>query len=70
VPRSQGGKTSWDNVVCCCASCNRKKGGRTPAEARMTLRSKPARPDWLPVLTIRLNGQVPRSWQEFLTSSD
>jgi len=68
MPRSRGGKTSWDNIVCCCAACNRKKGGRTPAEARKALRSKPGRPDWLPVLTIRLNGQIPRSWYLFLSS--
>jgi 5-methylcytosine-specific restriction endonuclease McrA len=66
VPRSKGGKTLWDNIVCCCATCNRKKGGRTPAEARMTLLSKPVRPDWLPVLTIRLNGNIPDSWHLFL----
>lgn len=68
LPRSQGGKTLWDNVVCCCATCNRKKGGRTPAEAKMTLMRKPVRPDWLPVLTIRLHGKVPTSWQIFLST--
>ena len=66
IPRSRSGKTTWDNIVCCCAACNRKKGGRTPAEARMHLLSKPVRPDWLPVLTIRLNGNIPRSWHLFL----
>jgi 5-methylcytosine-specific restriction endonuclease McrA len=66
IPRSQGGRTEWDNIVCCCAACNRKKGGRTPAEARMTLRSRPGKPDWLPVLTIKLNGQIPLSWHNFL----
>lgn len=65
-PRSRGGKTSWDNIVCCCAACNRKKGGRTPSEARMALLNKPVRPDWLPVLTIRLNGNIPHSWHLFL----
>jgi hypothetical protein len=37
VPQSQNGQTTWDNVVTCCASCNTRKGGRTPAEARMKL---------------------------------
>ena len=37
VPKSRGGKTVWTNIVTCCMHCNRKKGGRTPAEARMTL---------------------------------
>ena len=67
IPRSQGGTTSWENVVCSCSACNRKKGGRTPHEARMTLRKKPARPEWLPVLTMKLNGKIPASWQVFLT---
>jgi 5-methylcytosine-specific restriction endonuclease McrA len=30
IPRSYGGKSLWENVVCCCISCNRKKGGKTP----------------------------------------
>jgi 5-methylcytosine-specific restriction endonuclease McrA len=67
LPRSQGGKTSWENIVCACGACNRKKGGRTPKEARMKLLKMPVRPDWLPVLTIRLNGKIPLSWQLFLT---
>jgi 5-methylcytosine-specific restriction endonuclease McrA len=66
VPRSQGGKTSWENVVCCCSHCNRRKGGRTPKEARMALLSKPGRPDWLPVLHMRLHGRIPSCWQMFL----
>lgn len=67
IPRSQNGKTCWENVVCCCPPCNRKKGGRTPKEARMLLLSKPVKPDWLPVLSMRLNGRIPTSWQTFLS---
>lgn len=66
VPRSQGGRTTWENVVCCCIACNRRKGGRTPKEARMALRNQPVKPDWLPVLQIRLNGNIPHSWHTFL----
>lgn len=68
-PRSQGGKTTWENIVCACGSCNRKKGGRTPKQARMKLLKQPIRPDWLPVLTIRLNGKVPISWKLFLSTA-
>jgi len=66
VPRSQKGNTSWENIVCCCATCNRKKGGRTPIQAQMLLRKKPVRPDWLPVLSVRLNGRIPKAWNNFL----
>ena len=66
LPRSQGGRTTWENIVCCCAPCNRKKGGRTPREARMLLLSKPVKPDWLPVLHIKLHGKIPPTWHTFL----
>ena len=66
IPRSQGGITSWENVVCCCKRCNRKKGGRTPKEARMRLKTKPVRPDWLPVINFRLHGNVPLCWKDFI----
>jgi hypothetical protein len=53
-------------VVCCCKRCNRKKAAQTLRQAGMVLRKQPIQPDWLPVLEIKLNGQVPNSWQEFL----
>jgi 5-methylcytosine-specific restriction endonuclease McrA len=37
IPRSRGGMATWDNVVCSCHRCNRRKGGRTPEEAGMRL---------------------------------
>ena len=35
VPRSRGGRTTWENVVAACATCNLRKGGRASAECRM-----------------------------------
>ena len=66
IPRSHGGKTCWENIVCSCSICNRKKGGRTPREARMTLKRTPSKPGWLPVLSIKFRGNVPLSWHAFL----
>lgn len=66
VPRSQGGITEWSNVVIACGSCNRRKGGRTPEEARMNLLSRPAVPEWLPILNVRLQRSMPDSWRIFL----
>jgi 5-methylcytosine-specific restriction endonuclease McrA len=44
VPRAQGGRTTWENVVTACAPCNLKKGGRTPKQAHMPLPWAPIRP--------------------------
>ncbi|MEZ4752721.1 MAG: HNH endonuclease [Bdellovibrionota bacterium] len=66
IPRSQSGNTSWENIVLACAPCNRRKGGKTPEQAKMPLRKKPERPGWLPVLQINFRGNVPESWQDFI----
>jgi len=65
-PRSQGGGTSWQNVVSACHNCNRKKGGRTPWQAKMPLNQEPFEPEWLPVLSMRFYHNVPKSWLIFL----
>lgn len=44
VPRSQGGRTEWRNVVSACGPCNLAKGGRTPRQAGMPLRRTPREP--------------------------
>jgi len=44
IPRSKGGKHSWDNVVIACEPCNSRKGDRTPQQAGMILRTKPRAP--------------------------
>ena len=53
VPRSRGGSTTWENVVCSCIPCNLRKGGRTPEEARMRLLRAPTRPRWTPMFRTR-----------------
>jgi len=67
VPRSQGGKTTWENIVTCCYVCNAKKANRTPAEAKMTLLSKPSRPTWMPAVQIRVSARsVPDAWRDYV----
>ena len=44
VPRRLGGRTTWENVATACAPCNLRKGGRTPAQAKMPLLVRPIRP--------------------------
>ncbi len=70
-PRRSGGNSSWENVVAACVPCNRRKGGRTPREARMPLRRRPQRPNHLPSLALRLSREgAPALWHDFLGIAD
>ena len=67
VPRSKGGKTTWENIVSACYACNRKKANRTPAEAGMKLLSVPKRPTWMPAVQIRVSARsVPEAWRDYV----
>ena len=41
VPRSRGGRSTWQNLVAACRPCNQRKADRTPEEAGMRLRVTP-----------------------------
>lgn len=67
LPRSRGGRTSWENVVTACYPCNAKKGDRTPVEAGMVLMKTPTKPAWLPVTSARFDmSRVPAAWYPYL----
>ncbi len=67
VPRAQGGKTTWENIVTCCFRCNRDKGNRTPRQANMHLRKTPVQPKWVPAWTIRVSAKsIPAAWRDYL----
>ena len=44
LPRSRGGKDTWDNMVTACLRCNVLKGSKTPGEANMLLKKQPVKP--------------------------
>jgi 5-methylcytosine-specific restriction endonuclease McrA len=69
IPRSQGGQSTWDNVVCACVSCNVKKGGRTPKQAHLTLVRKPEKPRRSPLLNLKLTHRKYQSWRTFLDNA-
>lgn len=71
LPRSKGGRTTWENIVTCCRGCNDAKADRTPEQAGMRLLTKPKKPAYLPAITIKHMGDrnVPEEWRPYWTST-
>ena len=69
VPRSKGGRTTWENVVTACAGCNLKKGGQMPEKCHMHPALRPRQPD---MNLLHKNGRafppnyLHESWQDYL----
>jgi 5-methylcytosine-specific restriction endonuclease McrA len=69
VPRSRGGRTTWENVVTACSPCNLLKGDRLPHEAEMFPLDRPAQPT---TFMLQENGRafppnyLHESWRDFL----
>jgi 5-methylcytosine-specific restriction endonuclease McrA len=70
VPRAQGGRTTWENVVCCCIDCNLSKGARTPEQAGLKLLKVPVRPRWTPTFRTQAGKIRYREWLPFLGIAD
>jgi len=67
VPRAQGGRTTWTNIVTACYTCNRTKGNQTPEQANMRLRKAPVQPTWVPAISLRISTtSVPDAWRDYL----
>ncbi|WP_408906196.1 HNH endonuclease [Roseomonas marmotae] len=69
IPRSRGGRTSWDNVVTACGPCNLRKGNKLPREIKMFPRQAPRQPtSW----ELQENGRafppnyLHKSWRDYL----
>ncbi|HMC66725.1 MAG TPA: HNH endonuclease [Gemmataceae bacterium] len=69
IPRSQGGQSIWENVVCACVGCNVRKGGRTPKQAHMSLIRRPDKPKRSPLLNFKLTQTKYQSWKTFLDNA-
>ena len=68
--RSRGGMSTWENIVCSCHHCNRRKGGRTPDEAGMHLFRRPRRPEWTPFSSEMFSLRRYREWMPYLSQVD
>ncbi|HEY3899940.1 MAG TPA: HNH endonuclease [Chthoniobacter sp.] len=66
VPRSRGGKSSWENCVLAHREVNSQKADRLPHEAGLRLRKRPAAPRALPVSAFIRNQHSVADWEHFL----
>ena len=66
VPKHYQGEHSWENLVTACASCNRRKGGRTPREAKMPLRKRPIEPKASARYMFGHLTDMPGEWESYL----
>ena len=68
IPRSKGGTSGWDNIVTCCAPCNRRKGDRLPKQVGMHPRHAPRAPS--PSIFVHVAvPRVPAAWQPYLVAA-
>jgi 5-methylcytosine-specific restriction endonuclease McrA len=69
IPKSKGGKTSWDNLATACKRCNTKKGDFTPEDANMPMRHRPFKPSFI-VFLRDYSGSTEESWLPFLAKRE
>lgn len=65
IPRSKGGDTSWENVVACCAGCNRRKGDRSVSQSGMKLRTHPRAPHATIFIHVA-SPTIPKQWLPYV----
>lgn len=69
IPRSRGGRTTWDNIVTACQACNLRKGSKMPRQCGMIPKSAPKQPA---MMELQAKGRkyppnfLHQSWGDFL----
>lgn len=63
IPKSKGGKDSWDNLVTACTRCNNEKSDLTLEEYGKDI-PKPFRPHYL--MLLKQVHDIPKSWETYL----
>lgn len=68
VPRSQGGRSTWENLVTSCSQCNSHKGSKTLEQIGYRLLRRPKPPTPGRILSIKVGlKKVPGLWMPYLT---
>lgn len=68
IPRSKGGKSTWNNLVTACKKCNSKKGDSNPKEAGLVLKKPPFKPSYIMFLKNSVGG-IKDDWQPYLNKT-
>ncbi len=69
IPRAQGGKTNWHNIVLACHKDNGVKGNRTPEQAGMPLLWRPWKPTAADLASVGerfRKDPMPPGWNDYL----
>jgi 5-methylcytosine-specific restriction endonuclease McrA len=69
MPKSRGGRTSWENLATACKRCNTRKGDCTPEEASMLMRQRPFKPSFI-LFMREYSGTTEESWMPFLAKRE
>mgnify|MGYP000196719752 FL=1 len=66
LPKSKGGKSTWNNLVTACKKCNSLKGDKTPEEAGMPLAKAPFKPSYI-MFVRNFSGFTSEQWLKYLS---
>ncbi len=70
MPRSRGGRDTWENLVWSGKDVNARKGNRLPHEAGLKLLKAPRAPKELPASALIRNAHGVAEWKLFLNESE
>ena len=65
LPKSRGGRNTWNNMVAACKKCNQRKGNKTPEESGMQPLRKPFAPKANLLRTLKKE-QISPKWKNYL----
>lgn len=65
IPKTMGGRETWENLVCACVKCNTRKGNRSLKEAHFELIRVPRKPHFFYLLHNIVKAPDP-SWRPYL----
>ena len=73
IPKSDGGRDTWTNMVACCAKCNARKGALSLKQSGMRLLREPLEPrpadmmrQKLSAYRLRPHSAVASAWEKYL----